>query len=864
MPSSQPPQSRPIGSTYRLQFHKGFTFRDAAAIVPYLHELGITHVYASPYLKARPGSTHGYDVIDHCTLNPEIGTREDYEAFVAELRRHDMGHILDIVPNHVGVATNDNVWWNDVLANGRASAYADYFDISWEGSPLPDLHGKVLLPVLGDPYGTVLEKKQLQVKQDEKGVAVWYYDRRFPLSPETAAEALRIGLERLNGIEGQPSSFDALDDLLNRQHYRLAWWRVAGQEINYRRFFDINDLAALRMELPQVFHATHDFVLGLVNDGHIDGLRIDHPDGLFDPRVYLQRLADNGANYVVVEKILGADEPLPSDWRTAGTTGYDFLAKINALFVDESNAQAFTDIYFQWIGNDLPYEEWVYRNKKKALAGPLASDWNMLALRVDRLAQRNRHTRDFTLEDLRTALGELIARFPVYRTYVSAAGHSEQDAQYLQQAFDAVTRSGPEIDPAIMQYLHRLLLEPANEAELTIAAKFQQLTAPVTAKGIEDTTFYIFNRLVSLNEVGGEPSRFGESPATVHQYLADRAKKYPLALSPLSTHDTKRSEDVRARISVLSEMPDDWAAALNRWDQLNQPLIADLQTGIDANERYLLYQTLLGAWPAGGFATEEDRADFTKRIQAYMQKAMREAKQRTTWTEPNGAHESAVEQLVADILNPQKRKAFLTDFQPFQDRIANIGAINSLSQTLIRLTAPGVPDTYQGSELIDLSLVDPDNRRPVDYPQRARLLSELRGASARPSDLLGNIHDGGLKLYLTHTLLVTRRAHAALFAAGTYEPLEFTGLHRDRLFGFIRRHRGEVAITIAPRLISTLLPAKGATSIPPAAWQDTSVKLPSGVQLHNPLTGQIISSDGAPIPVAKLLDLLPLAMLISQ
>lgn len=900
-------------STYRLQFHAGFTFRDATAIVPYLSELGITHCYASPYLKARAGSTHGYDVIDHHSLNPEIGTQADYEAWLAEMKRHGMGHLLDTVPNHVGVATNDNAWWNDVLENGPASRYANYFDIDWHGSPRPELRDKVLLPVLGKPYAEALEAGELALKFENGKFGVHYYDRRFPIAPRTVPSALREKtVAHFNGTPGNPQSFDQLDNLLMSQSYRLAYWRVAPDEINYRRFFDINDLAALSMERPEVFNSTHELTMQWLGNGQLQGLRIDHPDGLYDPKQYFLRLqqayllavakaegislqplqatelarhlAAEGPSgrplYVTVEKILAMAEPLPADWAVHGTSGYDFLDMVNGLFVQADNEAAFSGIYSRQAPGIASFEDLVYQNKRLILQIALASELHVLAHRLDRLAQVDRRSRDFTQTGLKDALREVIACFPVYRSYVSAEGVRPDDCKYVDQAIQQAIARNPSIEAAIFHFIRDMvLLEPSrffDEADrarqLKFAGKFQQLTAPVTAKGIEDTSFYVYNRLVSLNEVGGDPGQFGVRPEALHAYLQDRQAHWPFALSPLSTHDTKRSEDVRARINVLSEIPGEWQERVSTWSRLNAPLRQKLD-GIDApdsNDEYLLYQTLIGAWPLGSF--EAERATFIARIQAYVEKAVREAKVHTSWTHPNAGYENALKQFVADILKP--RSEFLADFVPFQAKISHWGMLNSLSQTLLRLTAPGVPDTYQGTELWDLSLVDPDNRRPVDYAIRRMMLTELAGQFNARTDratclrqLLESKEDGRVKLLVTWLSLQQRRQHPDLFSFGQYLPGRATGPKANHVFGFARVHDDDVAVTVVPKLCATLTPDAGQLPLT-QVWQDTRLTVPSlrlPRRLVNVFTEEEVqvAKDGSILISAALQDF-PVALLVAQ
>ena len=882
----------PIESTYRLQFHAGFTFRDAAAIVPYLAQLGITHVYASPYLKARPGSTHGYDVVDHSKLNPEVGTQADFDSLLAALEQHGMSHILDIVPNHVGVATNDNAWWNDVLENGPASRYAGYFDITWRSSPRPELHDKVLLPLLGEPYGDVLEKGQFRLAFEDGTFGLYYYERRFPISPRTYARILLHRFDELTSslrpenldlleyqsianacrylpdrstrdeddvmqrfregavikrrlgrlaassepiarhIEANVAAYNAspdlLDELLNRQCYRLSYWHVASDEINYRRFFDINDLAALSMERREVFEATHAFVLDLIHQGKLAGVRVDHPDGLYDPKQYFQQLCEAGAAYVVAEKILAIDEALPSDWPVNGTSGYDALNMINGPFVDRANEEAFTRIYQEWTGDDTAYDDLVYRNKLLILDISLASELQMLAYQLDRIAQRGRRTRDFTHNALRHALREVIACFPVYRSYVSDEGVREADVKVIDAAIERAVARNPKTERSVFDFIRDALLlrAPAasRDAQRKFAGKFQQVTAPVTAKGIEDTTFYIYNRLISLNEVGGEPSHFGVTPAELHDYLKDRQSRWPRALTALSTHDTKRSEDVRARINVLSEMPDEWRECVLQWAAINAH-----DGPPTRNEEYLLYQTLIGAWPIDGDVGES----FVQRIVAYMQKAMREAKVSTSWTSPNTDHEAAVDDFIGRTI---RSEAFRESFVPFQQRVALLAETNILAQTLLRLTVPGIPDTYQGTELIDLSLVDPDNRRPVDYERRRELLK---------------CPETDRKFFVTMKTLHARREHLGLFSGGDYVPLEASGPKREHVFAFSRQLGVQRAVVAVPRLVSRI-----------GDWKDTHLRGVARMRAANVFTGKTHELDGE-TTVAELFADFPVALLVA-
>lgn len=914
-------------STYRLQFHAGFTFRDAIAIIPYLHDLGITHIYASPYMKARAGSLHGYDAVDPTSLNPEIGTEQDYAHFVDALKQHGMGQILDTVPNHLGVATNDNPWWNDVLENGTASRYSDFFDITWRQPDRPELRDKVLLPVLGEPYGKVLEQGQLKLKFEQGRLAVQYYDRRFPLAPQSSEKiSTEQAVASLNGTPGDPSSFNALHELLEEQHYRLAYWRVASNEINYRRFFDINDLAALRMERPEVFGLFHERILDWLAERKIAGLRIDHPDGLFDPHQYFLRLhgaylrniakkvcaelneladvnweefdrralegyrdqaKDKGSPnqsawplYIVAEKILAAGEPLPHNWAIHGTSGYDFLNMLNGLFIDGANEQLFSRLYHEWIGDATSYGDLVYRNKRQVLHASFASELRMLAGRLHQIAESGRSTRDFTLAGLADGLREIIACFPVYRSYISQQGSSEMDARYIDLAVRRAIERNPQIETDLFHFIRNTLLPAERESSesgpaIQFAGKFQQLTAPVTAKGIEDTTFYVFNRLVSLNEVGGEPDRFGVSPDALHEYFVARQQLCPFSLSCLSTHDTKRSEDARARLNVLSELPEEWRRAVARWSRLNEPhrrRIGDTLAP-DANEEYFIYQALIAVWPIDQSTTAPD-AQFIARIQQYVEKALREAKIHTSWTHVNQPFESAVRDFVARILAQDMSSAFISEFTAFQRHIAHFGLLNSLSQTLVRLAAPGVPDTYQGTEILDFSLVDPDNRRPVDYGHRREMLAQLRTKFDKPSEqwpaaiqsLLANMHDGIAKLLITWRTLQVRSKHPALFSAGQYIPLAASGKGDKYIFAYARSDRGELAVVAVPRFYSQLTPDIARLPLGEKAWKDTAISLPTDRQLEwvNQFTGQSIAPTNGRLMAADLFSHFPVALLMSK
>jgi (1->4)-alpha-D-glucan 1-alpha-D-glucosylmutase len=723
--------------------------------------------------------------------------------------------------------------------------------------------------------------------------------------------------KRLNGVVGDPASFGELEELLEAQAYRPSFWRVASDEINYRRFFDINELAALNTEREDVFAAVHQKVFEWVGAGRLDGLRIDHPDGLFDPKQYLDRLqlharlavarhlletkpddypgvtwADAEGPlrvafaaeptrplYVVVEKILGEGEPLPAEWATDGTTGYEFINLVNGLFVDPARERDVSRAYRDLTGMDTPFEELVYRSKFHMLQSSLASELHMLAHQLDRLAQVQRWSRDFTLNGLRHALREVIACFPVYRSYVNG-GVRDRDRVDILRAVGRARRRNPLLGRAIFDFIRDTLLlkdppsGPAppdyHAAQRRFAGKFQQVTAPTMAKGFEDTSLYVFNRLVSLNEVGGEPSKFGRPPAEVHHALRERAERYPGGLSPLSTHDTKRSEDVRARINVLSELPDAWAARVGRWMELNRGHKIDVgegQLAIDPNEEYLLYQTLVGVWPVGGL-TAEGRGDFVGRIQAYLNKALHEAKVHTTWINPNPEYDAAAAEFVARVLDPGRAGQFLADFEPFQRTVSYFGMFNSLAQTLLKFTAPGVPDTYQGAELWDYSLVDPDNRRPVDYDKRARLLEELHSrahdAVELARELVEHREDGRIKLYVLARALRFRRERPELFA-GRYLPIDVVGPRAGHVFCFARLAGDSCALVLVPRLVATLMGSDERPPLGPQVWAETALILPPDLpaaRWDNVFTGEAFDTPAdRALPIAQVLGPFPVALL---
>jgi (1->4)-alpha-D-glucan 1-alpha-D-glucosylmutase len=957
------PRPRIPTSTYRLQFNHRFTFRDATKIIGYLHDLGITDIYASPYFKAKKGSLHGYDIVDHNTLNPEIGTEEEYGAMISELKSRNMGQVFDIVPNHMCIECSENAWWQDVLENGPSSPYAAFFDIDW--SPVKkELRDKVLIPVLGSQYGNVLENRELTLVYEEGAFFVHYYDHKFPLRLHTytvilehrfselaqrlteesvtseeylsiitalknlpsytetdparieerrrekevikrrlsalvnlsgkVREHIEENVRLFNGTKGDARSFDLLDDLLSRQIFRLSYWRVATDEINYRRFFDINGLGAIRMEHHAVFQAAHALIFRLIREGSVTGLRIDHPDGLYNPVEYFHRLqrgclvslglaagvepsteaereladrydeavlADPGYKpfYIVGEKILTKSERMPEDWPIFSTTGYVFLNSVNGIFVAGENAKAFDSIYEKFVKEKISIQELIPEKKKLVMQLAMASEVNTLGHYLNDLSEKNRHTRDFTLNSLRSAIAEVVACFPVYRTYTNTWIVTDHDRQVVELAVSKAKRRNPAISESIFDFVKDVLLlryppDMADEdkaAWLDFVMRFQQITGPVTAKGVEDTAFYVFNRLVSLNEVGGMPDRFGTPIETFHGQNLERIKSWPHALIATSTHDTKRSEDVRARINVLSEMPKEWAERVRTWARMNKKKksVVDGNEAPDRNEEYLFYQTIIGIWPQElleGAAYDV----LVKRIQDYMIKAVREAKVNSSWISPNSEYEQAVLSFIDRVLLPSPGNQFLRDFPPFQRMVSHYGMFNSLSQTLLKICSPGVPDFYQGTELCDFSLVDPDNRRPVDYDKRINLLSQLKQKETEMTgvklawELSLNKDDGRIMLYLAYKALNFRKANAGLFMNGEYAPLETTGAKAGHVCAFARSSGSTSAIVVVPRFLTQVILGGGSLPFGKAVWEDTLLLLPGGQaedSYRNVFTGEIIA-----------------------
>ncbi len=947
-------------ATYRIQFNRSFRFDDARRLVPYLRELGISDLYASPLLQARRGSTHGYDVTDPTRLNPELGTAEEFESLVRELERHGMGLLLDIVPNHMA-ASPENPWWRDVLENGPSSQYASYFDIDWHPAGGGALENKVLLPVLGRPYNQALLEQEFALAFDQHGFFVRYHDLRLPLDPKSCCALLAYRLETLrdvlggdssafrrfarsidsirrlpdrtttdparkgerrrnretikrklwrlynthpevrefldenirvfNGTKEDAGSFGLLDRLLADQPYHLAFWREAMARINYRRFFDISDLVCLRLEDPEVFAATHALILGLAKERKISGLRIDHVDGLYDPLGYLRQLrsrvpsGDEGrkrkgsAFYVVVEKILASDESLPGEWPAAGTTSYDFLNAVNALFIDPEGLKALDGIYARFTGAEGSFADVRYARKKQVMEELFAGEVATLGRELGRLAAQAQDARGLVSTELVEALVEVTACLPVYRIYVRGFEVGAQDRMYIERAIAEARRRYRSSAALLFEFLRRVFLldlprelSPDERHEwLRFVMRWQQFTGPVMAKGVEDTALYVYNRLLSLNEVGGDPEGAGVPHAVeaFHRLNQARLACWPHTLNATSTHDTKRGEDVRARIDVLSELPEEWARCLSRWSRWNRKKKRPVDGRLvpDANEELLLYQTLIGAWPLD----DEDTPAFKERVKAYVVKAAREAKDHTSWIQPDASYERALAEFVDSILDAFAESRFPTDFLRFQEKVAYHGAMNSLAQVLLKLTSPGVPDFYQGTELWDLSLVDPDNRRPVDFAKRMDLLEVLRRRETDEGvplaqELLSHWRDGRVKLYVMAIALGFRRAHAGLFLKGDYLPLFCSGPRKEHVVAWARR-RGKVwAIVAVPRFLARLSARKRS----PAGrriWLGTALSLPEGAPMHwsHVLTGEAIEAvpdaRGKLIRVGDVFSRFPVALL---
>ena len=903
----------PLTATYRLQVHEEFTLEDARRIVPYLERLGVSHVYSSPILRARPGSTHGYDVADPAEVNPELGGDPARRALVAELRSRGMGLILDIVPNHMGTGPT-NPYWEDVLAHGQRSRYAKWFDIDWD-TPEKGLRGRVMVATLGDELDAVLERGELSLALVDGAPRVKYFDNNYPLDPDTLRPVYDFAGSREAGpLEEALARFGEGDEgrqrlraLLDAQPYALTSWRRAAKEINYRRFFDINELIALRQEDPSVFTETHRRLLEWVGDGSLAGLRIDHIDGLLDPAGYLERLRgevvrrrpvgdDRGAEPfpVFVEKILSPGEELREDWPVQGTTGYEFLNDLEAIFIDAGGAAAIEETY----RCELPirdlrqdFHSIALRGKRAVLEGALASDVRRLARLLEVIARRDPRRPRLTPTQMREAIVALIAELPVYRTYIDERTDAARDvdAALVQTALSRA-RDRDEAPADALSLVAATLVQgrsggrtPEESAErLRFIGRFQQTSGPATAKGVEDTALYVYVPLASRNEVGGEPDRdISDAVRQLHAANAKRARRWPRSLLATNTHDTKRSADVRARIDVLSEIAEEWAQQAARWRRMHRDLRRKVKGKLapDVNTEYLLYQTLVGVWDVAGMGgprrgTGDTLTQLRERVETYMEKAMREAKTQTSWVDPNPDFEGAVTEFLRALLTDDTESPFLQELSALVERVARPGLWNALGRVVVHLTSPGTPDTYQGDELWNFSLVDPDNRRAVDYALRERLLGEIeqRFAAAPESyaaELLTQVEDGRLKLHVTSATLHARRERHALFRDGAYDPLQVSGARAPHVFAYARGSGDEAAIVIVPRLTMSLTEG-GAPPIGESVWRDTAVALPSalaGRRWTCALSGvspRPASGAAGEILLGDALGVLPVALLLSD
>jgi (1->4)-alpha-D-glucan 1-alpha-D-glucosylmutase len=877
-------------ATYRVQLHSGFTFDDAANLTEYLAELGISHLYCSPYLQATPGSTHGYDVVDHRRVNEDLGGAAGHARLHSALRERGLGQILDIVPNHMAIVSPYNPWWWDVLENGPASNYSSYFDVDWE-TPEMRLRNSVLIPVLEDQYGNVLDSGAIQLDRDGAALTVRYHEHRFPVAPRSfdailSAAAKRCGSDQLAFLadsfrrlplptatdiestrrrhrekdvlqtllarlireqhEVAPAidaviaeinqQTDSLHAILERQNFRLAYWRAASRDLGYRRFFDINTLVGLRMEDPRVFADTHFLVLRWLADGTLDGVRVDHIDGLRDPEQYLQWLHQAQPNaWLMVEKILESGESLRDSWPIAGTSGYDFMNSVGGLLIDPAGERSLTRFYTEFTGEPADFAQIVLEKKDLVMREVLGSDLNRMTALFVEVCESHPHHRDYTRHELHQAIRAAVAHLPVYRTYVREAAGTPVDAadeHYIGSAIEAAKLDRPDIDPRLFDFLRDLLLlRERGDLEAELAMRFQQFTGPVMAKSVEDTAFYCYNRFVALNEVGGDPARFSTAAEEFHRECEIAQARWPQRMLATSTHDTKRSEDLRARMSLIAEIPEEWIAVVRGWSEMNRPW---WRGGLsDRNAEYLFYQTLVGAWPIE-----------RNRIVEYMRKAAREAKLRTSWTAPNEEYERSLTGFIEGALDNSE---FISELEAFVAPLIWPGRMNALAQTLIKLTAPGVPDFYQGSELWNIALVDPDNRRPIDYARRRRLLIDLRHATVE--EIIARAEEGLPKLWLIRQALNLRRRSPQLFGRdGDYRPLR---AHGERAAHAIAFSRGDGAITIAPRLPMGL----------DGNWGNTVIALPRR-RWRNILTGDTF--DGGEQSLVKLMRRFPVCLLVLE
>jgi (1->4)-alpha-D-glucan 1-alpha-D-glucosylmutase len=925
-------------STYRIQFTTSFGFKEMVRIIPYLAELGISHIYASPIFKARDNSPHGYDVVDHNSLNTQLGSENDFETLISFMKKMKMKWIQDIVPNHMAFDYANKIL-TDVLEKGQRSPFVSFFDIDWEHS-YENIKGRVLAPFLGAFYGETLENGELVLGFCQDGLTISYHELKFPLAIDSYLFVLshRLGtlrknmgedhpdfikilgvlyvlrtmpleeeqsesydqarfikkmmwdiytrndefrkflddnIKTFNGNKDNPESFNLLDELLSKQIFRLSFWKIATKEINYRRFFNINGLISLMIQDETVFSHVHDFLFKLIREEKISGVRIDHIDGLYDPEKYIKTIRGLFPHlYLLVEKILSPEEDLPQSWQVQGTTGYDFMNYVNGIFCERKNERTFTKIYSSFIGAKINFGDLVREKKRLIIFENMAGDINNLAQELKGISSRDRNASDVTLYGLRRALTELLVSFQVYRTFISGSEYTERDREIVEQAIRTAVQHAPGLVQELNFIRNFLFLEfpqyldDEGKAEWTsFAMRFQQYTGPLMAKGLEDTTLYVYNRLISLNEVGGNPESFGISVDDFHRFNRRRFESHPLSLNATSTHDTKRGEDVRARINVLSEIASEWEQTIKRWAKINQTKKTRINKMLvpDSNDEYFLYQTLVGAFPSDA----SEYPDFVSRIRRYIIKSVREAKVHTAWVKPDIGYEEGYESFIDEILKAEPNNVFLNELKSFSLKIAKFGVLNSLSQTLIKMTVPGIPDFYQGSELWDLNLVDPDNRRPVDFSRRVSILRELqeRFKSDLPNlllELMSNPADGKIKLYLIWRILNARSSFSDLFEKGNYTPIKITGSRARHLICFARIYRSRWSVTVAPRLFTHLIP-DGSFPTGHDVWGDTELTLPVWGQgyCENVISGEKILVERH-LPLCTVLESFPVALIVSQ
>ncbi|NLG18495.1 MAG: malto-oligosyltrehalose synthase [Fibrobacter sp.] len=922
-------------STYRLQFNPSFTFKDASSIIPYLKELGISHIYASPIFKARKGSQHGYDIADPRLLNEKIGDRADFDRLTEQVAQAGLGWIQDIVPNHMAFDSGNHLLM-DLFENGPDFLPLQYFDIDWNHT-YESLRGRLLAPILGGVYGECLERGEIKLTYDQSGFAIRYYGHFFPLRIETYARILDLNIDKLkvgsgvshpgflkllgvlysiknlpaahqmesrktqvnftkailwelyttdsvirefiddaikeiNGVPGKPETFSLLDALHSEQVFKLSFWKVATEELNYRRFFTVNDLISIRVEDEQVFRDTHELIFELINAGKISGLRVDHIDGLYDPHLYLERLRKGAPeSFIIVEKILGLNESLPGVWPIQGTTGYDFCNYVNNLFCYFKNRNAFEQLYTEFTGQRLDAKNLLIEKKRLIISKHMAGDIDNLAHLIKKVSGRDRRGTDITLYGLRSALVELLSSFPVYRSYINGKSFSNEDRNHLQTAISDALSMVPGLSREFA-FIERFLLlqydESASEEEkqewTNVVMRFQQFTGPLMAKGFEDTVLYIYNRLCSLNEVGGWPWVFGIRTASFHSFCSSRLKSWPNTMNSTSTHDTKRGEDVRARINVLSEMPREWERFIRKCSRINLKLkIMHKESYIpDSNDEYLFYQTLIGAYNPG-----DDYQNFVNRIREYMQKVVREAKVHTGWVDPHVEYEKGLNEFICKALDRNISGEFIDEFIRFFQKISAFGIYNSISQCLLKITAPGLPDFYQGTELWDLNLVDPDNRREIDYRKRALILKELKQGGTDKNfinSLLEERNEGRVKMFLIYRCLEARKRYRELFQSGIYKPLKTGGTFKGSIVAFTRDGEENRAIIAVPRfLVSIISPQE--LPLGRRIWKDSYIEMPSGERTSytDALTGRQLSSDEI-MYAGDLFETFPGALLIGN